>query len=143
LSLERFLQRVVVFQQYAMDLLIHVLRAISGLRTTGYGTCTTYDLLGSPSAHARREREDMMKRLIYNWRDQTRMMHAVGLAGMEGHEELAAWIASQEMKLVQVAMTQEASFEPPAWLVQVPEGVAMLTRSSELVFEPWGGFLVE
>jgi hypothetical protein len=40
---------------------------------------------------------------------------------MEGHEELAAWIASQEMKLVQVAMTQEASFEPPAWLVQVPE----------------------
>jgi hypothetical protein len=61
------------------------------------------------------------------------------LAGMEGHEELAAWIAAQETKSVQIAMTIEASFEPPKWLVEAPEGVAMLTSSSELVFEPWAG----
>jgi ankyrin repeat protein len=61
------------------------------------------------------------------------------LAGMEGHEELAAWIAAQEMKSVQIAMMQETSFEPPKWLVEAPEGVAMLTGSSELVFEPWAG----
>jgi ankyrin repeat protein len=61
------------------------------------------------------------------------------LAGMEGHEELASWIAAQETKSVQIAMTREASFEPPKWLVEAPEGVAMLTRSSEIVFEPWAG----
>jgi ankyrin repeat protein len=61
------------------------------------------------------------------------------LAGMEGHEELAAWIAAQEIKSVQIAVTRETSFEPPKWLVEAPEGVAMLTDSSELVFEPWAG----
>jgi hypothetical protein len=47
------------------------------------------------------------------------------LAGMEGHEELAAWVATQETKSVQIAMTMEASFEPPKWLVEAPEGVAI------------------
>jgi ankyrin repeat protein len=61
------------------------------------------------------------------------------LAGMEGHEELAAWVAAQEMKGVQIAMTIEASFQPPKWLVEAPEGIAIMTRSSELVFEPWAG----
>lgn len=60
------------------------------------------------------------------------------LAGMEGHEELAVWVAEQETHLVALA-AQEKGFEAPTWIMETPEGVAMLAPSNRLVWEPWAG----
>ena len=61
------------------------------------------------------------------------------LAGMEGHDEaLAMWIASKEIELVEMAV-REKSFKMPKWMDQVPDGVAMMAQSYELVWEPWAG----
>jgi hypothetical protein len=62
------------------------------------------------------------------------------LAGVEGHEELAKWLATNEMQLVQEC--DKHSKEVPKWLVSPTENrqvISSAEKITEFTWEPWSG----